>query len=121
MKRREFIALVGGAAVGWPVVARAQQPMMPVIGFFHLTSLELVRDLLAAFHQGLGDTGHIEGMNVAIEYRWAQGHNDRLPSLAAEMVRRQVSVIVILESTHGALSAKAACLHRPYSQGRKTC
>jgi putative ABC transport system substrate-binding protein len=107
MRRREFIALAGGVAA-WPVVVHAQQPMMPVIGFFHLTSLELVRELLAAFHQGLGDTGYIDGRNVAIEYRWAHGQNDRLPTLAAEMVRHQVSVIVILESTHGALSAKAA-------------
>ena len=106
MRRREFIVLLGCAA--WPLAARAQQPVMPVIGFFHLTSLELTRELLAAFHQGLGDTGYIEGKNVAIEYRWAQGQNDRLPTLVAELVRRQVSVIVILESTHGALSAKAA-------------
>jgi len=107
MRRREFIALAGGVAA-WPVVVHAQQPMMPVIGFFHLTSLELVRELLAAFHRGLSDTGYVEGRNVAIEYRWAHGQNDRLPTLAAEMVRHQVSVIVILESTHGALSAKAA-------------
>jgi putative tryptophan/tyrosine transport system substrate-binding protein len=107
IRRRDFIALLGGAAA-WPLAARAQQPAMPVIGFFHLTSLELTRELLAAFHRGLGDTGYIEGRNVAIEYRWAQGQNDRLPTLAAELVRRQVSVIVILESTHGALSAKAA-------------
>jgi putative ABC transport system substrate-binding protein len=105
MQRREFIGLIGGAA--WPVAARAQQPM-PVIGFFHLTSLELTRENLAAFHRGLGDTGYIEGKNVVIEYRWAHGQNDRLPTLVAELVRRQVSVIVILESTHGALSAKAA-------------
>ena len=77
MRRREFIALAGGVAA-WPLGARAQQPVMPVIGFFHLTSLELTRELLAAFHQGLGDTGYIEGRNVAIEYRWAQGQNDRL-------------------------------------------
>jgi hypothetical protein len=100
VRRREFITLLSGAAT-WPLAARAQQPRMPVIGFFHLTSLEWVRELLAAFHRGLGDTGYIEGRNVAIEYRWAQGQNDR-PTLAAELVRRQVSVIVILESTHGA-------------------
>ena len=81
---------------------------MPVIGFFHLTSLETNRENLAAFRQGLGDTGYIEDKNVAIEYRWAQGRNDRLPTLAAELVRRQVSVIVVLESTNGALAAKAA-------------
>jgi putative tryptophan/tyrosine transport system substrate-binding protein len=107
MRRREFIALVGGAAA-WPLVARAQQPAMPVIGFFHLTSLETNRENLATFRQGLADTGYIEGKNVAIEYRWAQGRNDMLPTLVAELVRLQVSVIVVLESTNGALSAKAA-------------
>jgi putative ABC transport system substrate-binding protein len=81
---------------------------MPVIGFLHLTSLETNRESLAAFRQGLGDTGYTEDKNVVIEYRWAQGQNDRLPALVAELVRRQVSVIVVLESTNGALAAKAA-------------
>jgi ABC-type uncharacterized transport system substrate-binding protein len=107
MRRREFITMFGGAAA-WPLAARAQQPAVPIIGFFHLTSLETTREYLAAFHQGLRNHGYIEGRNVAIEYRWAQGQNDRLPTLVAELVRRQVSMIVILESTHGALSAKAA-------------
>ncbi|MGB6915858.1 MAG: ABC transporter substrate-binding protein [Pseudolabrys sp.] len=108
MRRRDFIKAIAGSAAAWPLAARGEQPAMPVIGFFHLTSLELTRELLAAFHRGLGDTGYIEGRNVAIEYRWAQGQNDRLPTLVAELVRRRVSVIVVLESTQGALAAKAA-------------
>jgi putative ABC transport system substrate-binding protein len=86
VKRREFIILVGGAAV-WPLAARAQQAAMPVIGFFHLASLETTREYLAAFQRGLGETGYVEGRNVAIEYRWAQGQNDRLPTLVSELVR----------------------------------
>jgi putative ABC transport system substrate-binding protein len=108
MQRREFITFLGGVAVAWPIPARAQQPAMPVIGFFHLTSPETTRENLAAFRRGLADTGYIEQKNVGIEYRWAQGQNDRLPTLVAELVRRQVSVIVVLESTNGALAAKAA-------------
>ena len=107
LKRREFMTLVGGAST-WPLAARAQQPVMPVIGFLHLTSLETNRENLAAFRLGLSDTGYMEDKNVAIEYRWAQGRNDRLATLVAELVGRQVSVIVVLESTNGALAAKAA-------------
>jgi putative ABC transport system substrate-binding protein len=106
--RRQFIFAIGSAAVAWPLAAHAQQPAMPVIGFLHLTSLETNRENLAAFRLGLGDTGYIEDKNVAIEYRWAQGRNDRLAALVAELVDRQVSIIVVLESTNGALAAKAA-------------
>jgi ABC-type uncharacterized transport system substrate-binding protein len=107
LKRREFITWLGRTAAMLPLAARAQ-PAMPVIGFVHLTSLETNRDNLATFRRGLGETGYIEDKNVAIEYRWAQGRNDRLPTLIAELVRRQVSVIAVLESTNGALAAKAA-------------
>src|SRR5262245_5569622 len=106
--RRELLAALGGTAVAWPLAARAQQSTMPVIGFLYLTSPELARENLASFRRGLGETGYIEGRNVAIEYRFAHGKNDQLSTLVAELVRRQVSVIVTLESTHGALAAKAA-------------
>jgi len=104
MRRREFIAGLGGAAA-WPLVARAQQPTMPVVGYLSPTSLGLS---LRAFLQGLKETGFVEGENVKIEYRWAEGRNDRLPALAADLVNRRVAVIALAGGLPSALAANAA-------------
>jgi len=106
MRRREFIAVLGSAA--WPLTVLAQQPAMPVIGYIGTGTRESDAFRLPSFLRGLGETGYVEGRNVAIQYRWAEEHNDRLPALAADLVRQQVNVIAVPASTPGALAAKAA-------------
>src|SRR5262245_46591812 len=116
MRRRAFISLVGGAAasaVAWPLAARAQQPTIPIVGYVHSDSPQTVAGLLAAFREGLSETGYIEGQNVAIEYRWAENDLSRIPELVADLVRRRVAVIATPGSSATALAAKAATTKIP--------
>src|SRR4051812_40427175 len=108
MRRREFVSFLGGAVVAWPFAVRAQQKVMPVIGFLSSSSSGLRAPSLAAFHRGLSETGYVERQNLAIEFRWAEFRYDQLPALAADLVARKVDVIATNGDPHAALAAKDA-------------
>jgi len=107
MRRREFITLLGGAAVAWPLAARAQQPAMPIVGFLSGRSSADSVEEVKGFHRGLAETGHVEGKNITIEFRWADGHYDRLPALATELVGHRVAVLAAVGGGASGLAAKS--------------
>jgi putative tryptophan/tyrosine transport system substrate-binding protein len=113
MKRREFITLMGGAAAAWPLSARAQRGPAPVIGFLNSLSRERWLDYLASFHKGLKEAGYVEGQNVTIDYRWAEGHYERLPALATDLVRQHVDLIVATGGNPSTVAAKSATSNIP--------
>ncbi|MFL6822831.1 MAG: ABC transporter substrate binding protein, partial [Xanthobacteraceae bacterium] len=113
MKRREFIALIAGAATAWPRAARAQQPAMPVIGFLSSLAPSDLNVVVSSFHEGLNGTGFVEGRSVAIEYRCSEGDYQRLPALCADLVRRKVALIAAIGGTPAAQAAKAATTNIP--------
>jgi len=108
LRRRQFLTLLSGTAAAWPLAARAEQPTLPIVGYVHADSPQTVLGLLGAFREGLGETGYVEGQNVAIEYRWAENDLSRIPELVADLVRRRVAVIATPGSSAAALAAKAA-------------
>jgi putative ABC transport system substrate-binding protein len=117
MKRREFMTLLGGAAAAWPLAARAQQTAMPVVGFVHPASPDPLRRQVAAFWRALNEAGYVEGQNLAIEYRWAEDHYDRIPGLVADLVRRQVAVIVAGGGTVQAVKAVGTSIPTIFTTG----
>src|SRR5262245_15912428 len=114
MRRRDFIALLGGVVVGGPLPGRAQQPTMPVVGFINSGSAEPLAPMVAAFQRGLSETGFVEGRNLAIEFRWADNQYERLPALATDLVRRQVAVIAATGGPVTGLAVKAATSTIPF-------